>query len=302
VEMSNLAKKQIDLIRESICVEAKCMECRVLYGSGKLCFSMIEEFIDDRGKSCLFRLKEMSHELFRNSDSSGYKEKLYDMTVGYVFHEAMKLRENLYQIEYYRPYTDVAVEKLTPQELKTVREIQSLLKKSQKGLHDGLREIIILVSQLVEQMRELIKSYRDNYLLPRFLIESEKSLTKIYGRKGFQQLVAELWHGGRTDLFYRAGQSYLESEYYEQARDLFRKVADPATGNGMAHFLYSFTSAFVFYYRNKYTRARRFAEEAQALAPASGFEGHSKKLQLLIHDLDRELRRGSGKALRTGGR
>ena len=55
----------------------------------------MEEFVDDRGKSCLYRLKEMCHDLFRNADEAGYKEKLYDITVGYIFHEAMKIREHL---------------------------------------------------------------------------------------------------------------------------------------------------------------------------------------------------------------
>jgi hypothetical protein len=190
-DRNNLAKKQIDIIRESICVELKCLECRDLMVSGRMCFSVIEDFIDDRGKSCLFRLKEMSHDLFRSSETSGYKEKLYDMTVGYVFHEAMKLRENLYQIEYYRPHAEASADDLTARELKTVREIQSLLGKSQRELRHGLREIVTLLSRLMEQMKDLIKSYKDNYLLPRFLIENERMLTKVYGRQGFRDLVAE---------------------------------------------------------------------------------------------------------------
>ncbi len=291
METNNLAKKQIDLIRESMCVVGKWMECRSCHDSDILAFPMIEEFVDDRGKSCLFKLKEMCHGLFRNSDSSGFREKLYDMTVGCVFHEAMKLRENLYQIEHYRPHRDVSSADVTPQELKMVREIDTLLKKSQRGVREGFREIAVLVGQLVEQLRELIKSYRDNYLLPRFLIESERSLTKIYGRKGFHRLAQELWRGGKADLLCRAGESYLESEYYVQARGLFRKAKDVEPGHERARFLYNVASAFAFYYANKYTMALRFIDEARALAADSGWGEYESRLESLTEDIAREQRK-----------
>ena len=55
MKTTNLEKKQIDLIRESIYVYEKCIECRSLFDSKDLCFANIEEFVDDRGKSHLFR-------------------------------------------------------------------------------------------------------------------------------------------------------------------------------------------------------------------------------------------------------
>ena len=61
---SNLEKKQIDLIKESLSVYDFCIEVIALYARGQLSFSRMEEFVDDRGKSCLYRLKQMSHELF----------------------------------------------------------------------------------------------------------------------------------------------------------------------------------------------------------------------------------------------
>ncbi len=82
--------------------------------NGTLCFGDIEEFVDDRGRSCLFRLKEMYEGSFRKFDAAKHTEKkLYDMTVGYIFHQAMILRENLYQLEYHKPKCDIDVDELT---------------------------------------------------------------------------------------------------------------------------------------------------------------------------------------------
>ena len=99
----NIEKKQIDLINEFICVHRTCNHCLELHRRGDLTFSDVEEFVDDRGKSSLYRLKQMCHDLFRNAAEVAYKEKFYDITVGYIFHEAMKLRECIYQLEYYKP-------------------------------------------------------------------------------------------------------------------------------------------------------------------------------------------------------
>ncbi len=168
------------------------MECRSLFDSKDLCFANIEELVDDRGKSHLFQLKEMSHELFRNSDDASYKEKLYDMTIGYIFHEAMKLRENMYQLEYYRPQCDIALHTLTDQEKKMVHEIGLLVKKADMRFKEGFKEIKVLLNELVGQLKDLIVLYRNNYLLPRFIFENERSIKKIYGKKGLLTLLNSL--------------------------------------------------------------------------------------------------------------
>jgi len=261
----NLEKKQIDLIKESMCVYTKSMQCKDLYRGGALCFGDIEEFVDDRGKSCLFRLKEMCHELFRNSDAASYREKLYDMTVGYIFHQAMILRENLYQLEYYKPRCDIETDELTTREKKIFLEMEFLVKKTDKKLKEGFKETKLLMKELVEQLKDLIKLYKENYLLPRFMFEHEKTLTMMYGKKNFDRLLNDMYKDGKKLLMFKAAHSYLESEYYETARNMFQKVACLDTGNKLALFLFMYSSAFFFYYKNRFAKAYRYVENALAL-------------------------------------
>jgi len=262
---SNIEKKQIDLIKESICVFTKCMECRDLYREGSLGFERIEDLVDDKGKSCLFRLKEMCHDLFRNSDEASYDEKLYDITVGYIFHEAMKLRENLYQIEYYTPKYGVDFHELTPLENKIVHEIGMLIQKADKRLREGIKEMKPLLNELIEQMKGLIRLYKNNYLIPRFIFENEKALIKVFGKKGFVTLLRDMYRDGHVLLMFKAAHSYLESEYHELARDLFRRVASLDKKNRQAQFLFMYTSAFYFYFKNRPIRAQSYTEKALAM-------------------------------------
>jgi hypothetical protein len=292
MKTTNLEKKQIDLIKESINVYEKSIECTGLFKVGELFFANIEEFVDDRGKSHLFRLKEMSHELFRNSDDAHYKEKLYDMTVGYIFHEAMKLRENMYQLEYYRPQCDIGNHALTDQEKKIVHEIGVLINKAETRLKEGFKEIKVLLNELVGQLKDLVILYKNNYLLPRFVFENEKSLRKIYGKKGFENLLNTAYSDGRQFLIFKAAQSYLTSEYYDTARLLFKKILRLDRQNTAVLFLYMYSSAYYFYFKNMFTRSLMFAEKARDLNADENIQGiYTDSLKKLIFDLSKEIKK-----------
>lgn len=290
---TNLEKRKIDLIKESICVYEKCMECKTLYKEGRLCFTNIEDFVDDKGNSCLFRLKEMCHELFRHSDEANYKEKLYDITVGYIFHEAMKLRENLYQLEYYKPNCEKNICDFTEIEKKIVHELNLLVKKAEKRLKEGLKEVKILLRELVAQLRDLINLYKDNYLLPRFIFENERSLITIYGRAGYKRLLKELYKDGRQILLLKAAKSYLDSEYFDISRGLLRKATLMDKDDRTAGFLYMYSSAFHFYFKNKFSKALIFAQNALSinLEGDNDMPAYKERLKNLLTDIKRELNR-----------
>jgi len=289
METTNLEKKQIDLIKASIGVYKKCIECRSLFDSSNICFANIEEFVDDRGKSHLFHLKEMSHELFRNSNDASYKEKLYDITIGYIFHEAMKLRENMYQLEYYRPQCDIDLQTLTDQEKKTVHEIGLLVNKAEVRLKEGFKEIKVLLNELVGQLKDLIILYKNNYLLPRFIFENESPLKRIYGKKGFENLLNMAYSDGKHLLILKAGQSYLKSEYYDTARLLFKKVVRLDSQNALALFLYLYASAHHFYFKNMFTRSLILAEKARDLKMDETIKNnYLDSLNRLIADVSKE--------------
>lgn len=290
--VTNLDKKQIDLIKESLCVYEKARECKSLLRQQKLYFENIEDFVDDRGKSCLFRLKEMCHDLFRNSTEASYKEKLFDITVGYTFHGAMKLRENLYLLQYYKPQSEIALHNLNPQERKIVNEIGVLVKKAQARLKEEFKEVTSLSNELVAQLKDIIVLYNKNYLLPRFLYENEKLLLKTYGRKGFEEILRMAYEDGRKRLMLETAVSYLDSEYYETARGLFKRLVQADRSDRSALFLYLYSSAYYFYFKNMFTRSLSLAERANAMKVDEGVKARYREpLKRLITDLAGEIKK-----------
>lgn len=290
--VTNLDKKQIDLIKESLCVYEKARECKSLLRQQKLYFENIEDFVDDRGRSCLFRLKEMCHDLFRNSSEANYKEKLFDITVGYTFHGAMKLRENLYLLQYYQPQSEMALRELSTQERKIVNEIGVLVRKAQARLKEEFKEVATLSDELVAQLKDLIVLYSENYLLPRFLYENEKSLLKTYGRKGFDEILRMAYEDGRKLLMFKTAVSYLDSEYFETARGLFKRIIHADSSDKTAQFLYLYASANYFYFKNMFTRALSLAERAGAVKVDDDVrDRYREPLKRLITDLTGEIKK-----------
>jgi hypothetical protein len=290
----NTEKKQIDLIRESICAYQACTRCIDLHKKGRLTFPDIDEFVDDGGESCLYRLKQLCHDLFRNGSEAHYKEKFCDAIVGYTFHEAMKLREIVYQLEYYKPqYSNLAdFQELTPGEEKIVREFDLLIHRGQKRLTEGLKEVKRLLMELVEHLKDLIKLYADNYLLPRFILENEKQLTLIFGKKGYHDLLYQIYEQGHITLLFRAGMSYLESQYYESARALFQKMVNLDRSDRTAKFFLLYASAFNSQFADKLSMARVFTKEA--IAASRGVhkvQVYVRSLQNLLVEVDSEIKR-----------
>ncbi|MCX8021772.1 MAG: hypothetical protein N2745_03270 [Syntrophorhabdaceae bacterium] len=294
--MTNLEKRQIDLIKETICVYEKCLECKRLFQNNSLCFANVREFVDDKGESCLFRLKEMCHSLYKDTDATDYKEKLFAITVGYIFHEAMILRENLYQLEFYKPHYERVTGELTGVEKKIVNEIWALTKRAEKRLGVGMEEVKRLVKELVVQLKDLIKMYKENYLLPRFIFDNRKSFIRIYGKKGFEKLLNEMYSDGEVGLTLRAAKSYLESEYYDIAKKILRGITHKTKGNSEAVFLYMYASAFHHFLKNRFSKAIMYAMRAcEVSTDDKELEKVKEALKTLIKEIKKELRNKKGK-------
>jgi hypothetical protein len=150
-----------------------------------------------------------------------------------------------------------------------------------------------LLKDMVEQVKDLVKIYRNNYLLPRFLLENERSFIGMYGKKGYQDMLDDIYDQGRSTLVFKAALSYLKSEYYQVARSLFQKATKLDRGNPVARFFFLYTSAFNCYFRNRFSMAKIFAEEALAM-PIEGHaevETYAQSLRDLLPDLAKEMGR-----------
>lgn len=209
----------VHIVREFLAAHRLMQRLFARHRDGLLRFEELRELVGDDDRSVLFRLKERCHAAFRNSrEASGLtlqREALFDLAVGSLFHEAMKLRENFYQREVYGPRVRALHTRAGGEAPELFEEFDRLLDGVSARLEEGLRESEVLLARTVEQLRMLLAVHRNDGAVARFLLENADSVQTAF-ESPLDSLLAETY-GSTSAALALSGSSYLESGYYASA-------------------------------------------------------------------------------------
>jgi len=268
------------------------------YHQGNLKFSTVEKLVDTTETNPLFDLKERCHSRFRyqEAQSCNEKEKLFDLTIGSIFHEAMKLKENLYQLEVYGPqYMEFekrlgnSSRSMNPLPEGESRRFEKIMLRAEQGLKEGIEDLEKLFRDVKEQLAELLREYSKNQLLTRFLLENRSLIQRVYGRRGQEKFFAEMFKGGIDQAYWTAGNSYLESQYFDMAHHVFKKALSRHQEDEMLKFICQFASGAGSYYANDYQKALlKFKGLLRFKDHIRGKGKHLKKAEEICHKMRRE--------------
>jgi tetratricopeptide (TPR) repeat protein len=231
------------------------------YQKGVLHFPEIEDWVDDRGRSLLYKLKEKCHSLFRSSKRSFHKKEwLLDLAIASIFHEAMKLRENVYQLEVYRPRYLEYKRRMgkSTYEKDYIQQFERIISKAKLGVSEGMEEMRSLFQDAKAQLIDFFRENRQNPFLIRFLIENQPLLTKVYGIKKKKEIFNLMFARGVFDAYRLAAQSCLDSEHYDLSAAYFSKAfkMDPRDVN--LRFFLNFSLGMKAYLENSNPKALSF--------------------------------------------
>jgi tetratricopeptide (TPR) repeat protein len=250
------------LLRSAVLYRQLCDE----YHRGTIRFEEIQKLVDDKGQSLLFNLKKVCHDLFRGNHFGSDKEQLLDLAVSSLFHEAMIIRENCYQVETYGPKAKTLEEKTQkgPHEKKFLKELNRTLERANKRLSVELKEINALLSETLEQLKDLIISYPENGLLLRFLLENEPLVKEVYGSEGLENILSTMYKEGRLAALRVAASSYYNSGYFQRASESIQKAL-ALTPSSEIRFFYFFYTGLKDYYEDNYQGALENFQAAKEL-------------------------------------
>ena len=197
----------------------------------ELSFEGLAAAVGDDPASPLFRLKERSHALFR-SDGLGSaavrREVLFDLTVGALFHAAMKLRESLYQRDVYAPrlasLRAAAGEDADADAL--FGEFDGLLERSAGRVDEGVSEVRILLAQTRDQFRSMLVERAGERGVIRCLLRRREQVDEAF-RGGFRALLEEMYDGVAAGLV-EGARALLHSAYFVEAAQVLREAAREA--------------------------------------------------------------------------
>jgi len=266
------------------------------YRRKELTFGDIAAFVGDKDPYLpMYHLKELSHRLFRDPEGEPPEEgRLIDLAIGSIFHEAMKLRENLYQLEVYRPsYQRIRTEELSPYQERLHREFSKIGRRAERALREGMAEARRLFQNTLEQIRAFMAARgKGNPLLVRFLLKSEGLLRRAYGRRGFDSLMAEIFPGGVASALREGALSLMEGMHFGEAEKLWERYLRFNPDDLEARFLRLYCRGYDAYLQNRYGVALTAWRKALRFAEAMGVsnaKGYLERMAELTARMGREL-------------
>lgn len=260
----------VDLVREFLLAHRLLRRLFERQRSGALRFEDVQALAGDTEASVLFRLKERCHALFRAGDVGADLPRvvLFDLAVGSLFHEAMKLRENFYQLEIYAPKVEAARRDAESGSEGLFEEFARILAASRERLAEAFTESEALLEQTRRQFRVLLRTHRRNGLVVRYLLENSELADEVLG-ESLDLFLTEV-HGNSVAAYALAARSYLESGYFEEARGMLAEALarDPARADLRRDSAYA--DGLSAYLRGRYDDALRDLERWAEDEPAAG--------------------------------
>jgi hypothetical protein len=246
----------LEIVGDLLLSEVAFQEIFKKYKENSLRFSDIGNWVDDKGQSLLYTLKERSHFLFRDmeQDPVHKNEWLLDLAIGSIFHEAMKLRESLYQIGAYRPKYLQYISSQSVDDHGFLEQFERIFSKAQMDLAEGMEETRSLFRDTMSQLVDFLKRTSRNPLLVRFLLEHRPLLRRVYGAKGLREIFNLMFEKGLLDAYVLAGRSYLESGHYDLSSLYFSKALKLDIHHSDLRFLLNFSLGMKAYYSSLYSR------------------------------------------------
>jgi hypothetical protein len=183
----------------------------------------------------------------------------------------MKLKENIYQLEVYRPqYLQYKLKAgKTVYEQDYLKQFEKIMLRAEQGLTEGMEETRSLFHDAKAHLLDFFKASSENPYLVRFLLEHQSLLGKVYGAKGAREIVHLLFETGFLGANLVAGQSYLESEHYDLSSLYFLRALKLNPRHLMLQSLLKLSQGMDAYYRNDYPKALSYFSKLTRL-PADG--------------------------------
>jgi hypothetical protein len=189
-------------------------------------YRLLDEWLgSETKKGSLWNLKDQCHNLFRNSGTkANLYEHLFDWTIGSIFHEAIKLKEDAYQMETYKPLLEQANCQHNAVLTRIVRDYFEVIEDARKNLVEEIERINHLFSKALLHLIEILPLHRDNILLVRYLLENTKQLSeKVFGKQVLNQILRAMFPHGLASAYLCVAEKCMQSGWYRDAARYLKK-------------------------------------------------------------------------------
>ncbi len=193
-------------------------------------FSFFKDLLGARtNKGQLWRLKDSAHLLFQNEPKNNVIAHYLDWSIGYIFHECMKLMEDSYQRRHYKPWFESLPprEELEPEEVLIGKELSMLIAQTRESIEREIKRVRFLQFHCRRMLTIYLPDHQNNPLLARFIYDQNDLVRKVF-RSGYDALIHAIYHENRDRMYILAAQSFDEGGWHKEARHALTKVGEGA--------------------------------------------------------------------------
>ncbi len=194
----------------------------------------------ENSKGPLWSLKDLCHlvwpEVDHEQDTSG---SLFDWLVGSIFHETMKLKENIYLLNRYGPAAcrikgrplDVGCSARnvswsstgSSSTIENIIDVQGLISRAAADAVNQMEQIAFLFFHASYMLRLKMPALAGNSLVIRLLVEQEDMVRLLWGEK-VEEIFMDMFSGDTAEGFCTAGRSYLDGQWFVQALKMYKRA------------------------------------------------------------------------------
>lgn len=213
-----------DFFEAAIYFDRFCNEHQL---TGLVAYSTLDAWIGTESlKGPLWNLKDQCHRLFRNNEQNNLYEHLFDWCIGSIFHETIKLKEDAYQLEAYRPLLELEVYRLDKTFALIIDEYRAVIENARSSLSDELSRIRQLFEKALAHLKSIFPSHCSNMLLVRFLLDNERLLAhKSFGRGYGKALLSAMFPEGLHSAYLAAAGHCIANDRQQGAVRYLKKAA-----------------------------------------------------------------------------
>ncbi|MDX9833641.1 MAG: hypothetical protein RBT36_00315 [Desulfobulbus sp.] len=186
----------------------------------------------ERDNGPLWQLKDLCHRIWPQERRAEHvRGALVDWLIGSLFHEAMKLKEDLHLLAAYRP-AGVALGGFADSDKKPNRsdeaiarmvDLRAMIGRIAGDVDGQMERIGGLLAQTNFLLRMMLPELAANPQVLRLLMEMEEVVVELWG-ESLEDLFADTFAGRPAVGFCLVGSSYLRGQWYGQALTAYRRA------------------------------------------------------------------------------
>lgn len=209
-----------------------CQAADVLYEqfdrlekAGTLSYSLLSSLIGEPSqKGLLWYLKDKAHTLFESSTQSDTSGALLDWSLGYIFHESVKLTEDTRLQQAYVVRFDKFT-KHCPQCVHLFEQLDEIEKQTRQSIAYEANRLDMLMRATMDLFGQYFANRVDHRPLARLLFDQEALFRRVFASR-YESFIQSVYGDKRYYLYVEAGYSLLEAGKVERAQEALGKALE----------------------------------------------------------------------------